>query len=94
MKTRTKTKTRAKAPKKQVARETSDRVSSAASYLMRGLNEFGARVELIVYVASKHTRTGFRAKRQDVTELVESVCASALNQDQTKGKRGRKEGRR
>jgi hypothetical protein len=49
---------------------------------MKGAREFGARFELIVYVASPRTKSGFRAKRQDVTDLVECVAASALSQDE------------
>jgi hypothetical protein len=68
-------------------RETGNEASSAASYLLRALRGFGARVDLVVYVAAKHTKAGLRAKRQDVTHFVEKIAASCLNQDQTKGKR-------
>jgi len=57
-----------------------DRAAPAASYLLRALGEFAARVDLTVYVAAKHTKTGLRAKRQDVTDLVELVAESYLAQ--------------
>jgi hypothetical protein len=77
-----KTKRPTKAPRKQTPRQTSDQVSSDSARLLA----LGGRFFL------ERTIDGF-AVREQVTKKVKAALASCVNQDQTKGKRGRKAGR-